>query len=127
MLTSNQVGCREEKARRAAQVRGQNDGQRNPALRAHRLARGWTQDDGASALQELIEMLGESRPPLDGNLWGKCERGDRTPGRYYAPRLCLLFAVPPDWLGLRPSPRVLVEYRRLENVMNMNRRRFLQH
>lgn len=107
-------------------MRGQSGGQRNPALRAHRLARGWTQDDGASALQELIEGLGESRPPLDGNLWGKWERGDRKPGRYYAPRLCLLFTVPPDWLGLRPSPRLLAEYRRLEQVMNLSRRRFLQ-
>jgi hypothetical protein len=79
MVTANQVGCKERKARRPAQVRGQNEGQRNPALRAHRLARGWTQDDGASALQELIEMLGESRPPLDGNLWGKWERGDQAP------------------------------------------------
>ncbi|MDQ6741618.1 MAG: helix-turn-helix domain-containing protein [Candidatus Dormibacteraeota bacterium] len=107
-------------------MRGQSGGQRNSALRAHRIARGWTQDDGASALQELIEVLGESRPPLDGNLWGKWERGDRTPGRYYAPRLCLLFAVPPDWLGLRPSPRLLAEYRRLEQVVSINRRRFLQ-
>jgi transcriptional regulator with XRE-family HTH domain len=107
-------------------MRGQSEGPRNAALRAHRTARGWTQDDGASALQELIEALGESRPPLDGNLWGKWERGDRKPGRYYAPRLCLLFAVPPDWLGLRPSPRLLVEYRRLEQVMNLTRRRFLQ-
>jgi transcriptional regulator with XRE-family HTH domain len=106
-------------------LRGQSEGRRNPALRAHRTARGWTQDDGASALQELIETLGESKPPLDGNLWGKWERGARIPGRYYAPRLCLLFAVPPDWLGLRASPRLLSEYRRLEKVMSMNRRRFL--
>ena len=105
-------------------MRGQSGGP-NAALRAQRVARGWTQDDGASALQELIEGLGEAKPPLDGNLWGKWERGTRTPGRYYAPRLCLLFSVPPDWLGLRASPRLLVEYRRLEKAMSMNRRGFL--
>jgi transcriptional regulator with XRE-family HTH domain len=74
---------------------GQMQGRPNRVLRAQRLQRGWTQDDLATALQDLVEWLGEARPVIEGNLVGKWERGIRTPGNYYGPRLCLLFELPP--------------------------------
>ena len=58
---------------------------------------------------ELIEALGEPRSTLDGHRWGQWERGVRNPGSYYAPRLCLLFDVSPEFLGLRPTPRAAVK------------------
>jgi hypothetical protein len=100
-------------------------GQPNRVLRAQRLQRGWTQDDLATALQDLVEQLREARPVIEGNLVGKWERGIRTPGNYYGPRLCLLFELPPDQLGLRSSPRLLAETRKLQTMLMLNRRRFL--
>jgi hypothetical protein len=101
-------------------------GRPNRALRAQRLQRGWTQDDLATALKGLGEQLGEARPVIEGSLVGKWERGIRSPGNYYGPRLCLLFELPPDQLGLRSFPRLLAEIRKLQTMLMLDRRRLLQ-
>jgi hypothetical protein len=44
---------------------------------------------------------------------GKWERGVRNPGRYYRPRLCLIFEAIPEALGLSPNPRLLHDIGRL--------------
>jgi transcriptional regulator with XRE-family HTH domain len=108
----------------------------NLRLRLERLARHWEQDDVAAALQELAALLGEAAPGVDGNLVSKWERGVRTPGPYYTPRLCLLFQLPPEGLGFVPGPRLSSECRTLSNALEralaqkvgfVRRREFLQH
>lgn len=93
----------------------------NPLLRRQRLARGWTEDDVAAGLHSVAVELGETDSPrVDANHVSKWERGARQPGRYYAPRLCLLFELPPEELGLPPTPRLLSERRRLHDVRRRN-------
>jgi transcriptional regulator with XRE-family HTH domain len=101
-----------------------------------RLARHWEQDDVAAGLQELAALLGEAAPGVDGNLVSKWERGVRTPGPYYTPRLCLLFQLPPEGLGFVPGPRLSSECRTLSNALEralaqkvgfVRRREFVQH
>lgn len=79
----------------------------NLGLRAARERRGWTEDDAAVALQALIAELGEPESPVSGSQISKWERRVRNPGRYYKPRLCVLFEAMPEDLGLPPSPRLL--------------------
>jgi transcriptional regulator with XRE-family HTH domain/tetratricopeptide (TPR) repeat protein len=76
-------------------------------LRAARLRRSWTEDDVAVRLQQLAVELGEPAPGVDGNQVSKWERGVRNPGRYYRPRLCLVFEAMPEEIGLAPTPRLL--------------------
>ncbi|HXL42293.1 MAG TPA: hypothetical protein VN986_07145 [Actinomycetota bacterium] len=108
----------------------------NLRLRLERLARQWEQDDVAAGLQELAALLGEAAPGVDANLVSKWERGVRTPGPYYTPRLCLLFQLPPQGLGFVPGPRLSSECRTLSKVLEralarqvgfVRRREFLQH
>lgn len=47
-------------------------------------------------------------------LW---ERGIRTPGRYYTPRLCLLFQLGPEQLGFRPGLRLASDCRKLSQAL----------
>ena len=89
----------------------------NPRLRLERVARRWDQDDVAAGLQELAVLLGEAMPGVDANLVSKWERGVRTPGPYYTPRLCLLFQLPPEVLGFLPGPRLASECRRLSQAL----------
>jgi transcriptional regulator with XRE-family HTH domain len=105
-------------------------------LRLERMARRWEQDDVAAGLVELAALLGEAAPGVDANLVSKWERGVRTPGNYYSPRLCLLFQLPPEQLGFVPGPRLCSECRRLSGVLGralvptlgfVRRREFLQH
>jgi transcriptional regulator with XRE-family HTH domain len=79
----------------------------NPGLRAARLRRHWTEDDVAVALHRLAAELREPVPGVDANHVSKWERGDRTPSRYYRPRLCLVFEAMPEQIGLEPTPRLL--------------------
>jgi transcriptional regulator with XRE-family HTH domain len=79
----------------------------NPALRAARARRGWTEDDTAVALQALAIELGEAESVVSGSQVSKWERGVRNPGRHYKPRLCLVFEAMPQELGLLPNPRLL--------------------
>jgi transcriptional regulator with XRE-family HTH domain len=89
----------------------------NPLLRDQRLACGWTEDDVAAGLHRVAVELGEADSPrVDANHVSKWERGARMPGRYYAPRLCLLFELPPDQIGLAATPRLLAECQRLHDV-----------
>ncbi len=89
----------------------------NPLLRDQRLARGWTEDDVAAGLHCVAVELGEADSPrVDANHVSKWERGARMPGRYYAPRLCLLFELPPDQIGLAATPRLLAECQRLHDL-----------
>ena len=120
---------------------GQTQGPDDPTsgnlrLRLERLARHWEQDDVAAGLQELAALLEEAAPGVDGNLVSKWERGVRTPGPYYTPRLCLLFQLPPEGLGFSPGPRLASECRTLTTMLEralaqkvgfVRRREFLQH
>ena len=78
----------------------------NPDLRRARQQRGWTEDDVAVRLHELAGELGEPTPGVSGPQVGKWERGVRSPGRYYRPRLCLVFEAMPrrsGWFRTRAS------------------------
>jgi transcriptional regulator with XRE-family HTH domain len=79
----------------------------NPKLPAAREKRGWTDDDAAVALQALALELGEPEPAVSGAQVSKWERGARKPGRYYRPRLCLLFEATPAELGFPATPRLM--------------------
>jgi hypothetical protein len=79
----------------------------NPGLRAARERRAWTEDDAAVGLQDLSIELGEPEPAVSGSMFSKWERGVRNPGRFYRPRLCLLFEAMPQEIGLLPNPRLL--------------------
>lgn len=79
----------------------------NPRLRGAREGLGWTEDDTAVALRALIVELGEPEAAVSGSQVSKWERGVRNPGRYYKPRLCLVFEAMPEEVGLAPNPRLL--------------------
>lgn len=100
---------------------GQASVKANHRLHDERIARGWTEDDVAAGLDRVAVELGEPPPRVDASHVSKWARGIRTPGRHYAPRLCLLFEVPPDRLGFDPTPRLLAECARLYDL----RRRIL--
>jgi hypothetical protein len=72
----------------------------------------------------LAAELGEGQLPVDDNLIGKWERGDRTPSRYYAPRLCLVFESLPEQIGLVATPRLEADLARLR-LQLVKRREFL--
>jgi len=76
-------------------------------LRAARLRLRWTEEDIAVRLHQLAARLGEQAPGVDANQVSKWERGVRSPGRYYKPRLCLVFELTPEELGWEPTPRLL--------------------
>jgi transcriptional regulator with XRE-family HTH domain len=79
----------------------------NPRLRAARERRGWTEDDTAVALRALSVELGEPESAVSRSQVSKWERGVRNPGRYYKPRLCLVFEAMPEEIGLGSHPRLL--------------------
>ena len=108
--TNAPAGERSRAGTNVGQMQGHR-GSGSAALRSQRLERGWTADDVAAGLEELAALLDEPTPRADASLVSKWERGIRIPGRYYGPRLCLLFGVPPGDLGLIPSPRLIAECR----------------
>jgi hypothetical protein len=61
----------------------------------------------AVALQALTVELGEPESAVSGSHVSKWERGVRNPGRYYKPRLCLVFEAMPQDIGLLANPRLL--------------------
>ena len=81
------------------------------ALKATRLARGWTQRDLVVALDDLEADLDISNSlGVDTSLVSKWEAGKKTPNIFYGLRLCLVFCLPPDMIGLhhlagRPAVR----------------------
>jgi transcriptional regulator with XRE-family HTH domain len=91
--------------------------QPNRLLREQRRARQWKQDDVAAGIEDLAQQLGEQMPRITACLVDKWERGVRRPGRYYGPRLCLLFGLAPQELGLVASPRLLADCRRLSAAL----------
>lgn len=72
----------------------------NRQLRRHRLLRGWTLDDLASAVVELGQQLGEGHLALNAKTVGRWERGESNPRAPYPKLLCALFGVSADELGL---------------------------
>lgn len=88
----------------------------NSELRAARLRRRWTEDDVAVRLYELAEELGEAAPGVDANQVSKWERHARNPGRYYRPRLCLIFECTPTELGFEATPRLLRDLEELRRA-----------
>src|SRR5205807_1565547 len=86
-----------------------------------RLERGWTEDDVAVRLHQMSSELGEPPPGVDGNQVSKWERGVRKPGRFYRPRLCLIFEARPEHLGFRPTPRLL------QDIADLTRMRARRH
>ncbi|MDB5066441.1 MAG: hypothetical protein JWM18_2875 [Chloroflexi bacterium] len=89
----------------------------NRLLREQRRARRWKQDDVAAGIEDLAQQLGEQMPRITAGLVDKWERRVRRPGRYYGPRLCLLFDLSPQDLGLVASPRLLADWRRLSAAL----------
>jgi hypothetical protein len=72
----------------------------------------------AAALVQLAgELNDKGVPGVDANLVGKWERGYRTAGRYYAPRLCLVFDTSPVELGWKLHPRLLADYESLRDLL----------
>src|SRR2546421_197145 len=94
------------------------------SLRAQRQRRGWTHADVAAGLHTLAEELDEPLPGVDANLVCKWENGQRTPGPFYQPRLCLLFGMEPEALGFQPTPRLLRDLQGL-SMIRVKRRQFL--
>ena len=74
-------------------------------------------------LQQLAVELGEPVPRVDGNQVSKWERGVRKPGRYYRPRLCLVFDAMPQEIGLLANPRLLRDIGELKRRRTEGRQR----
>src|SRR5438105_3662875 len=94
------------------------------SLRRERRRKGWTHADVAAGLLTLAEDLNEPLPGVDANLVCKWENGQRKPGPFYQPRLCLLFGVDPELLGFQPTPRLLRDLHGL-SMVRVKRRQFL--
>lgn len=69
-------------------------------LRALRLLRGWSQRDVADALQRLDIDAGLAPCAVSEDLISRWECGKRKPSPYYRKRLCVLFQVTADKLGV---------------------------
>jgi transcriptional regulator with XRE-family HTH domain len=93
-------------------------------LRDAMAVKGWSPGDVAAALDNLAAELGEAGQRTSRSTVEKWLRGDRVPSRHYAPRLCVLFDMRPEALGLSPSPTLLREIRDL-TIQLMRRRQFL--
>jgi transcriptional regulator with XRE-family HTH domain/tetratricopeptide (TPR) repeat protein len=77
---------------------GEFDGR---ALRQARVARGWSRADVVAKLLDLEGSLAtQNHIGADSNLVGKWESGRRRPNVFYAARLCLVFGLPAERLGL---------------------------
>jgi transcriptional regulator with XRE-family HTH domain len=72
----------------------------NKQLRRHRLLRGWSLDDLASAVIELGKQLGERNLALTAKTVGRWERGESNPRAPYPKLLCALFGTSAEELGL---------------------------
>ncbi len=101
-------------------MQGQKEGQVSDLRRA-REQRHWTKDDVVASLVNLAHELSEAPPRIDPNLVGKWERGDRNPGKYYAPRLCVILDASPENLGFLPRPRLLITIRDLKSRLTKHR------
>jgi hypothetical protein len=86
--------------------------------------KGWSPGDVAAALDNLAAELGEVGQRTSRSTVEKWLRGDRIPARHYAPRLCVLFNMQPETLGLTPRPTLLREIQDL-TMQLMRRRQFL--
>jgi transcriptional regulator with XRE-family HTH domain len=79
-------------------MKGQFNGQ---ALRQARTAKGWSRGDVVAGLLDLEERLAtQNHLGVDPSLVAKWEGGRRRPNLFYAVRLCLLFQLPAERLGL---------------------------
>lgn len=101
-------------------MQGQKEGQAAD-LRCAREQKRWTKDDVAASLVNLAHELSEPPPLADANLVGKWERGDRNPGKYYAPRLCVIFDAAPETLGFLPRPRLIATIQELRSRLAKHR------
>lgn len=75
----------------------------NKQLKRHRLLRGWSLDDLASAVIELGRQLGEKNLALTAKTVGRWERGESKPRAPYPKLLCALFGTSAEELGLGAS------------------------
>jgi hypothetical protein len=82
------------------QVLHENKKTPNNRLREQRELRGWSPREVALKLQALFP--GMAVTAKDVRRW---ERGDRKPGPYYRPKLCVLFGTTEEQLGF-PAPSV---------------------
>ena len=96
-----------------------HEGEVGRRLRELRRLRRWTQDDVAAALVALAVKLEEPVPSVDALLVSKWERGERNPGRYYRPRLCLALGAAPKELGMEPTPRLLADLEELRRRLGI--------
>ncbi|WP_253917167.1 helix-turn-helix transcriptional regulator [Streptomyces sp. MNP-20] len=69
-------------------------------LRAHRLARGWTQTEAVGHLRDLAESLGLTAPRTDADQLRLWELGDHQPRRKAIDLLCRLYDCTAHGIGL---------------------------
>lgn len=78
----------------------------NEALRAERMARGWSYAQEALELKALGKRLqGSSEPQIDATTCWRWEAGVQRPAPYYRRLLCLLYGKSANELGLAPVKR----------------------
>src|SRR4030081_23304 len=84
-------------------------------LRRQRELRGWSQEQAATKLADLIgEGTGTRPPQVAGNYFSRWERGVIDPSPFYVPWLCQLYGKTAEELGLVA-----------EMMENVKRRQFL--
>ena len=70
----------------------------NHSLRQQRKLRGWSHREVALKLQDLFPEVA-----VTANDVRRWENGERRPGPYYRPKLCVLFSATEEQLGLTPQ------------------------
>jgi transcriptional regulator with XRE-family HTH domain len=108
----------------------------NTRLRRQRRQRGWSLQRVAEELQRLCEFEGR-RVGVTASMVGKWERGFKRPSPFYQEKLCALYGLPAEQLGLvddteQALPAWLVEHDTLAETLeswrhDVERRAFLRH
>src|SRR5436190_18742459 len=82
-----------------------DNGNRHPndMLRRQRRLRGWTLDDVAERLHQMVADAGDAELGVDAHMVGRWERGVRHPAPRYVALLSRLFELTADQLGLVPA------------------------
>jgi DNA-binding transcriptional regulator YiaG len=75
----------------------------NVQLREHRLRLNLTLEEVAEALIALAWERFAVRVGVNAGMVGKWERGEKRPSRFYQRLFVLLYGVPAEQLGFRPS------------------------
>jgi len=108
----------------------------NDLLRRQRRLRGWTLDDVAERLHQMVAAAGDAELGVDAHMVGRWERGVRHPAPRYVALLCRLFEQSADQLGLVPAEQTVDRAVDLGSALgpstggredDVQRRQFLQY